>query len=210
MRRTIALALLVLTAAACHPKVSPEVVREWQSRALFTCCNIRYEGGSVTDANYVAGGILPFGSPVTIESMTNDSVTFASGATHLTLTHSYGTQQESAQQYFDKILVSTDPHVRFAAYPKDVQDAITDGRVEVGMTKEQVIMSIGYPPTHRTASTDLNTWVYWYNRWVTYQVQFGADGKVTGFVGNAPTRNQPIVAKPAAAPPVRAIRRKGK
>ena len=210
MRRTITVVLLMAGMMACRPKVSPEVVHEWQSRSLFTCCNIHYEGQSVNDGNYDVGTILPFGSRVTIDTMTGDSMTFTSGATHLTLTHSYGTGQENAQQYFNKIFVSTDPHVRFATYPKDVQSAITDGRVEKGMTKEQVIMSLGYPPTHRTASTDLNTWTYWQNRWVTYQVQFGDDGKVVNLVGNAPTHNQPIAATPVSPPPVKTIHRKGK
>jgi outer membrane protein assembly factor BamE (lipoprotein component of BamABCDE complex) len=206
-----ALALL-LAVAACHTPVAPQVLSEWQGRTLYTCCNIHYEGEKITDVNHAVGAILPFGSPVTVTTMTNDSVTFSSGATTLTLYQSYGKQQESAQQYFSKVLVETDPRIAFATFPKQVQEAITDGRVERGMTKEQVIMSLGYPPTHRTASTDANTWVYWYNRWVTYQVQFGADGKVSNVVGSpAPTRNEPIVAaSPTPAPAARPGRRKGR
>jgi hypothetical protein len=79
------------------------------------------------------------------------------------------------------------------------------------MTKPQVIMSLGYPPTHRTASIDMNTWTYWTNRWITYQVQFGEDGKVSMLVGNAPTHNEPIVEPtPIPSPPVRSIHRKSK
>ncbi len=210
MRRTITTVVLLTGIMACRPTASPEAVREWQSRTLFTCCNIRYEGQSVSDANYSIGSILPFGSPVTIDTMSGDSMTITSGGTKLTLTHSYGTGQENSQQYFSKVLVPTDPHTRFASFPKDVQSAISDGRVEKGMTKDQVIMSLGYPPTHRTASTDLNTWTYWQNRWVTYQVQFGDDGKVINLVGNAPTHNQPIVAATPVPAPVHTIRRKGK
>jgi hypothetical protein len=211
MKRVIAIGLLGLGLAACHRAVPPEVLQQWQSRPLFTCCNIHYEGNEITDANYYAGSMLPFGSPAAVQRMTADSVTFRSGGTELTLYHSYGRDQESAQQFFSKILVPDDPHTRFAAFPKDVQDAIRDGRVERGMTREQVIMSLGYPPTHRTASTDLNTWTYWYNRWATYTVQFGDDGKVTMIVGNAPTHNQPIAnPTPIPPPPVRSIHRKSK
>lgn len=211
MRKTIIWTLVMLGLAACHPKVSPEVLQQWQSRSLFTCCNIHHEGDTVNDGNYSVGAILPFGSAATVTAMTGNSVTFTAGGMPLTLVQSYGTAQESGDQYFNKILVATDPHIRFNTFPKDVQSAITDARVERGMTKEQVLMSIGYPPTHRTASTDSNAWTYWQNRWVTYQVQFGEDGKVVNFVGNAPTHNQPIVAAtPVPSPPVRNIRRKGK
>jgi hypothetical protein len=201
----VLLGVFAVALAACHPPVSPEVLTQWQGRTLYTCCTIHYEHSDVSDANYFVGSTLPFGSPVVVERMTSDSATFRSGATQLTLYQSYGRDQESAQQYFSKIFVETDPHTVFATWPQPVQKAITDGRVERGMTRQQVIMSLGYPPTHRTASTDLNTWTYWYNRWVTYQVQFGDDGKVSNIVGSpAPTQHEPIVAPaPTAAPKAR-------
>jgi len=200
----------VLGLAACHPPVSPEVLKQYQERQLYTCCNIYYEGAEVADANYHAGSTLPFGSPVVVEKMTSDSVSFASGVTKLTLAQRYGQAQESINQYVDKILVPADPHLRFTTFPKAVQSAIQDGRVERGMSKEQVLMSLGYPPTHRTASTDLGTWVYWYNRWKTYNVIFDDQGVVDSIVGDAPTNNAPIVAPtpvPTAAPAKRGKRK---
>src|SRR5262245_12420559 len=211
MKKALVIGLLGVAVAACQTQVPPQVLQGWQSRTLYTCCNMHYEGASISDANYNVGALLPFGSPAAVQKMTGNSITFRTGTTDLTVVHSYGTAQESADQYFNRILVPTDPHTVFASYPKDVQSAIQNGRVEVGMTKEQVIMSLGYPPTHRTASTDLNTWVYWNNRWVTYHVVFGDDGKVVSFVGNAPTSNQPIVApKPTPAPARPARRGKSK
>jgi hypothetical protein len=211
MKRAIAIGLVGFGLAACHPPVSPEVLRQWQSRTLYTCCNMHYEGNTINDANYSVGSMLPFGSSTSVEKMTSDAITFRAGGTVLTLVQAYGRDQESAQQYFTKILVDSDPHVQFATFSKPVQSAITEGRVERGMTKPQVIMSIGYPPTHRTASTDMNTWTYWTNRWITYQVQFGEDGKVSLLVGNAPTHNEPIVEPtPIPSPPVRSIHRKSK
>ena len=200
MRRAAAIVGLIVL-AGCHAQVAPQVLQEWQAKTLFTCCNIRYEGEKVSDANYAVGSTLPFGSPAVIEAMTTDSATLRSGGTKLTLVQNYGREQESAEQYFGKILVGTDPHTRFATFPKMAQAAVTDGRVELGMTKEQVLMSLGYPPTHRTASTELDTWTYWYNRWVTYQVIF-SKGVVQNLVGNAPTHNEPIVvATPKPTPP---------
>jgi outer membrane protein assembly factor BamE (lipoprotein component of BamABCDE complex) len=83
-----------------------------------------------------------------------------------------------------------------------VQDAISNARVEKGMTKEQVLMSIGYPPTHRTASTQMNNWTYWYNRWVTFVIIFDDQGFVSGYNGSdVPTNNQPV--SQVVAPPPR-------
>ena len=43
------------------------------------------------------------------------------------------------------------------------------------MTKQQVIMALGYPPAHRTPSIDGPMWTYWANRWATFEVYFDGD-----------------------------------
>jgi len=49
--------------------------------------------------------------------------------------------------------------------------------VREGMTKEEAILARGYPPVHRTYSTEDDRWVYQQNRFVTQTVVF-ADGKL--------------------------------
>jgi len=195
--RKLAIAIVALgslLAACSRMSVAPEVLQQYQSRTLYTCCNLRYESDRINDANYQVGTILPFGTPVKVLAMTGRAITFDAGGVKLTLEHAYGVDQESGQQYFDKILVSEDPKATVAGYPEPVRNAIREARVEVGMTREQVIASIGYPPTHRTASLSSPEWTYWYNRWVTFKVVFDDAGKVSRFVGsNVPTSNQPIV-----------------
>jgi len=206
----VAAAIAVL--GGCHPGVSPQVLQQYQSRTLFTCCNIHYESNDINDANYYVGSTVPAGTSVTVQTMRGDSVTFLAGSTQLKLEQRYGNKQESFQQYLDKIFVTADPRQRLAGYPQAVQAAIRDGRVERGMTREQVLMSIGYPPAHRTASLNDSEWTYWYNRWVTYKVQFGPDGRVASVIGRpAPTQDQPIPAeeaKPKAAPKPPASKKK--
>ena len=43
------------------------------------------------------------------------------------------------------------------------------------MNREQVLMSLGYPPAHRTPSLDGPTWTYWANRFATFMVHFDGD-----------------------------------
>lgn len=199
MRRSVVLALL-FAVAGCQKAVSPELLRQYQARTLYTCCNIFFEHEEVSDANYHVGSMVPAGTPVQVQAVGRSSLTFLAGGTKLTLVQAYG--KEPFDQYADRILVTEDPTSRVAAYPKAVQSAIRAGRVEVGMTKEQVLVSIGYPPSHRTASTAASDWTYWMNRWITYRVQFDDNGKVVNLVGsNTPSSNQPIVEeKPAAVP----------
>lgn len=190
--KAMRLAIVALVLAGCGTAVPPEVLHQWQGHALYTCCNLRYEGKDITDANYAAGTILPFGSPVVVDEMSDHEVKFTSGATTLELKHKYGREQESSQQYFHKILVPDDPHERFAKFPPAIQTAIDDGRVERGMTREQVIMSIGYPPTHQTPTLDMSRWTYWSGRMSTYTVIFDDRGVVTRIVGGVPTSGDDV------------------
>jgi hypothetical protein len=199
-RFTVARIVGLLAITACHPAVSPEVQQHFQGRSLFTCCNVHYESDDINDANYWTGKTLPLGTPVRVEKVTSDSVTFFAGDAKLTLAHAYGKDQESFQQYFDKVLIASDPKPHVAAYPPAVRRAIEESKVEKGMTKEQVIASLGYPPTHHTASTQEREWTYWYNRWLTFKVVFDDAGKVADVVGRpAPTAETPIAN--ADAPP---------
>jgi hypothetical protein len=197
----LALAAGLLLAGCHHGTSAPEPSRQVDNRTRYTCCNLHYEGDETNDANYWTGKTLPAGTAVRIEKLTEESVTFSAGGERLTLKHEYGTKQERFSQYLDKILVLSDPRPRIGAYPPAVRRAIDNSKVERGMTREQVILALGYPPTHRTPSLREREWTYWYNRWVTYKVVFGDAGKVADVVGRpAPTAEMPI-ANADASPP---------
>jgi hypothetical protein len=199
-----------LLAAACkHASPLPEVPAQLEGREIFTCCNIHYQNEDVSDANYWVGATLPAGTQVKIEKIDRDSATFRAGEVRLTLTHQYGTDEESLQQYLDKVLTKTDPRPRLAVYSSAVRRAIAHSKVERGMTRDQVIASLGYPPTHQTKSTREREWTYWYNRWVTFKVVFDESGKVADIVGHpAPTAEVPITNADAPAKPAQS--KKGK
>ena len=59
------------------------------------------------------------------------------------------------------------------------QKGIKSGKILAGMSKDAVVLAAGYPPKHRTASLEDNTWIYWLNRWKTIQVIFDHTGKVS-------------------------------
>ncbi len=171
----------------------------------YTCCNMHYETQSLSDANYYVGATLPAGTLVQIDEVRARAVTFSSEGKKLTLEQTYGAAQEGFEAYLNKVLVTQDPNPTIARQPKAVQEAIHDSRVEIGMTKEQVLLSVGYPPTHQTASTQSAEWKYWRNRWMTFVVKFDASDRVSSLDG-APTNGikiepeKPVVTAPAGAP----------
>ena len=50
--------------------------------------------------------------------------------------------------------------------------------VLIGMSKDGVVLAIGYPPEHKTPSLKNNRWVYWASRWNKFAVLFNKDGLV--------------------------------
>jgi hypothetical protein len=77
---------------------------------------------------------------------------------------------------YQSILFSTN-QVSYADLSDVDQKGIDQGKALPGMTKEGVKIALGYPATHRTPSLDVNTWVYWRNRFATFSVTFDK-GKV--------------------------------
>jgi hypothetical protein len=60
------------------------------------------------------------------------------------------------------------------------QQGISEGKALVGMSKEAVRVSLGYPAAHMTPNMDAAQWIYWVNRLKSRTVEFDADGLVSG------------------------------
>ena len=186
---------LVLTLAAA-PFVAgcpgPKVESPLNGQFRYTCCNIRYEKNEITDVNYLQGGIMPFGTRVQIIEVKKNAVKFLpEGHPEMTLVYRHGKKVYPFEQYLDRIFLTEPPRLAAASAPaatsKKKKGAaaaapgnkfakqIEQGIVEPGMTKADVLLAIGYPPAHRTASIEQPIWTYWRNRWDVFMVYFDGD-----------------------------------
>jgi hypothetical protein len=178
----VALATLV---AACK---GPAVPHPMTGQTRYTCCNMHYEKPEISDVNYLKGTLIPFGTRVQILEVRKNSVKFQPvGHPAITLVLRYGKDATTMDQYLERIFPSEDPHAKLPrmgtgkaaakqnAQAEKIRKNIEQGAVEPGMTKDEVLMAIGYPPLHRTPSLDASTWTYWANRWVTFEVYFDGD-----------------------------------
>jgi hypothetical protein len=184
------LAALVV-APACKGPVVPSPLTG-QSRYL--CCNVRYEGPVITDNFYLVGTLVPVGTPVEIIEVRSDRVRFRpAGHPEITLVQKYGRKNLPFDQFLARMFVETDPRARLAASARAERarggrrgraapppgpgrlELVERGVAEPGMSREEVIMAIAYPPAHRTPSLDQPEWRYWRNRWDQYVVVFEGD-----------------------------------
>lgn len=64
------------------------------------------------------------------------------------------------------------------AFTEDELNAIRNGKVKEGMSREAVLACVGYPPESGTPRIESDVWRYWRHRFSTYNVRFDDEGKV--------------------------------
>ena len=168
MRKTLgAMALLLATAAAAQDLPSG-----------YTCCNLHYDGERISDVNWTHAPMIPAGAPIRVLSYGWNEATAEIDGRSFVIAHEYGRKQESVEQFVRKIVVPASPRATIATWPEPVRNAVHKGTVVNGMTREQVIVSVGYPPTHRTPTLEAPLWHHWQSRAGRFEVHWGIDGRV--------------------------------
>ena len=166
--RTAAALLFVATVAGCGS--APVEETPWLTG--YTCCNLRYDSDWISDANFSDLPFIPAGTPIAVMQPAKDSyrayATIAGRPFRLGL--DYGRPVQGTEQWVSKIVLRDDPRINNAAWSLEVRQAIAQGKVMVGMTKEQVITSLGYPLPTKTPNLDSNIWRYSQNSSVQYDV----------------------------------------
>lgn len=181
--------LLIIALAACRSApVVPPVDPALQNG--FICCNLHYEGDWISDQNWTGFPFLPAGLPASVTSYGRNMANISIDGRTMRLGHDYGRAQEPLERFVAKIIVREDPRRRLESWPPAVREAVRLGQVMIGMTREQVIMSLGYPQTDNTAHLEQRTWYYWVNSFLSYQVIWGADGRVQEIAGNPQARQR--------------------
>ena len=149
----------------------------------YTCCNFHYEKDWISDANWRYLPMIPAGAKIKVLDYGSNRASVEIDGKPMRIGHDYGRREQKLQEFIQKLVVKSDPKARIAKYPDNVRAAIREGKVIRGMTREQVIISAGYPPTHRTPSLDSSVWNMWASRSGRYEIHFNSKGTVEKLVG---------------------------
>jgi len=152
-------------------------------RQGFACCVLHYSHDWINDGNYAELPMIPAGTPIEVLNYGSNRAYVKVDGKPMRLGHDYGRDQESLENWVNKVVVNDDPRPRIATYAPPVQAAIREGKVMVGMTREQAIASIGYPLTSENISLDAPTWRIWRSSHGEYDLNFGADGRIKSITG---------------------------
>ena len=190
----LTVAVITFSLAACKSNESKpdesnaggEVKKTAYVRGGFACCNLHYEGDWISDSNLSQLAFIPAGTPINVKKIEGYRVYVEVDGKPMRLGHDYGREQETTEQWTNKLVVLEDPKLKMAKFPLPVRKAIEAGKLMKGMTKEQVIIAVGYPQTNETPKLDGPYWRYWWSSFGPYYVYWSGN-KVSKIDGHSET-----------------------
>ena len=159
--------------------------------AGFLCCNMRSDGSWISDINYDENGktIIPVGTPVKETGYGRNRVKIEVNGKSQAIGNDYS--RDLALDVFAKrYVVADDPAAKIATYPKKIQDAIAHAQIVLGMTREQVMMSVGYPVSSENHNIEDKTWRFWLSSFQEFRVRFDDSGRVTDVEGDGDAKSK--------------------
>jgi len=187
------LLLTGVTAAAGLPLDTIPLL-EMEGRYYFLGNNIHADQGTgkVSSVNYqVLGELIPWGTEVRIVRVARNYLVFEDVAKHQRYSYGFNWKTRTTVPLIDHIkrvfLADVSGLKRQVERMSEVdKDGIYEGRVKPGMSREAVLVAIGYPPefANREALLTDRDWLYWITRHGKMMVSFGRDGLVNRITGN--------------------------
>lgn len=173
------LAVLAATALGVGAQAQP-LPQGW------LCCNLYAERDWISDIGYRDGEnrLIPAGTPVRVTGWGRYRMTAEVGNERLRIGNDYS-RTLSNEQFAARLIVSEDPTPKLAGWSPEVQKAVREARVIVGMTREQVLMSVGYPVSSENPSLGARFWRYWIATNDEYQVIWDDQGRVAAIDTNS-------------------------
>lgn len=147
-------AIAALVACTAVPVESPVIG--------YTCCNLHSYEGWISSDNLLGGDLVAAGEPARFDEIKKNYYLYGGiGGIDLALRHDGARSKEDTLDWARRIIVAENPRTQLASWSPEVQKSVRYGRVMVGMTKEQVLMSLGYPGGYGTPDLRADIWHYW-------------------------------------------------
>jgi len=180
-----------LAAAACLVAASAQAQPKPEG---YLCCNMRSDGRWISDSNYQESGkfVVPLGTPVKVLDYARYRVSIKLPDSTQTLGNDYS-REVAMPDFARRYVVPEDPALKLRNFPRKVLEAIASSRVTRGMTREQVLMAIGYPIASETPHLDSKVWKYWLWTFSPYDIYFDDRGNVTDIQTDPDTRQRVVL-----------------
>jgi SmpA / OmlA family len=154
----------------------------------YLCCNMRSDGSWISDANYLEAGktTVPLGTPVSVLGFGRYRVNVKINGQPQAIGNDYS-RYVAMDAFAKRYVVKDDPRAQLATMPSKIRTAVESARVTKGMTRDQVLMALGYPIASENPHLDAATWKYWLWTFSPYRVVFDSNGLVSRVSGSEDT-----------------------
>ena len=142
--------------AAVSPEHAKQVADHQQMHTQHT---MWAQGSGITTLNFTMGFPIPVNSIVFYEDVNSKQLAFSYNEKRYYLRNSPRHSKTNMDQMLDRSFAVGKKDL--SKFTKKEQTAIKAGKAEVGMSKEAVLVSLGYPPAHATPSLKQDEWKYW-------------------------------------------------
>jgi len=180
------------TAAGLAPDSIPLLRMEGHYYFLGHNLHADLGNGKVSSVNYqLRGAMIPWGTEVRIVRVYRNSLVFEDVAKRRQYKYGFHWKTRytvSLEEHLKRTFLESDSELRkqVESLSELDKDGIYEGRVKPGMSREGVLIAIGYPPefANREELMTDREWLYWINRFERMVVGFGRDGLVNRITGN--------------------------
>ncbi len=169
-------------------------------KAKYTAHNIWYKKSDVLAINIQTGAILPAGTEITELRITyvkhSRAIAFRTVETRkrflIRINPRYQAKNLSPKELINRFITTKSFAELTEGLSQKEIDNIKSGTVFPGMSKRAVIISLGYPPKHKTPSTNSMSWRYWKTGRQSYLVNFDSSDRVAGGNSNVKSSERTV------------------
>jgi hypothetical protein len=189
----LALVMVGMISGCNSPERFPEALQLKPNDKVYTRFNIWYrKPDEISARNHLLGKILPFGTQIDVKTVNVSRVSPYSytwdisfspvnSKTRYTVTFDEQLMLQSLDSYLQKLFTLKDRAQLLKGIDKKFLKDIDQGRVVPKMTREEVLLTYGYPPPHRNFSLKNDTWIYQLKDFSSRRVIFRG-GKVRSII----------------------------
>lgn len=165
-------------------KLLNKTVAEARERAMagagHACCNLHFQDETISDENPWGPAFIPAGTPIALREYGRNSIRVLVDGRPMTIELDAGRKLESREQLFARLVVAEDPTPLIEASEPAVRQAIRAGKLRSGMSRQQVLLAIGYPRRDLTPALEARVWKYPSADDGDFEVLWGEDGRLAG------------------------------
>jgi hypothetical protein len=154
------------------PSIAPAKIEPVVGKDYFTRFTFHEEKNEYSTTNYSRGAVVPINTPVKLVSMSGSTLVLKRLDTNQEV------KVKNEEKYTAKPITGIAAMMLSAEktplekLPEEVANAVKNGDLRKGMTRELALMARGYPPAHETPSVDGDRWTYWSSRFVKLTIIF--------------------------------------